>query len=85
MRRRRPLIDRALLPDTSIERGDVIVFKYPEQPDRDFIKRVIGLPGDRLELRRKRVLINGVPLDEPYVRYLEAPRPTGRPGPDDLR
>src|SRR5215510_1055517 len=51
--------DQLLVIDT-IRRGDVIVFKYPEQPDRDFIKRVIGLPGETLELRNKRVYINGM-------------------------
>ena len=56
-----------------IRRGDIIVFKYPEEPERDFIKRVIGLPGDRLELRNKKVSINGQPLDEPYVHFLEPP------------
>src|SRR5881296_97455 len=44
-------IERALLPIGTIRRGDVIVFKYPEEPDRDFIKRVIGLPGEQIELR----------------------------------
>src|SRR5215467_5101464 len=39
-------LERTLLPIDPIERGDVIVFKYPEQPDRDFIKRVIALPGE---------------------------------------
>src|SRR3989441_8487292 len=42
-------LERTLLPVTDITRGDVIVFKYPEEPDRDFIKRVIGLPGETLE------------------------------------
>ncbi len=79
------VIDRALLPDRTIVRGDVIVFKYPVQPDRDFIKRVVGLPGDRLELKRKRVHINGVPLDEPYVTYLEPPSPDGPVRFGDLR
>ena len=51
----------------------MIVFKYPEEPERDFIKRVIGLPGDRIELRQKRVYLNGKRLDEPYVYYLENP------------
>ena len=51
-------------------RGDVVVFKYPEEPERDFIKRVIGLPGETLELRNKKVYINGKPLDEPYVHFL---------------
>jgi signal peptidase I len=63
-------LERALLPGRPIKRGDVIVFKYPVDPTRDFIKRVIGLPGDRLELKRKKVYINGQPLEEPYVQYL---------------
>jgi signal peptidase I len=64
-------IERALLPRRDIRRGDIIVFKYPEEPERDFIKRVIGLPGDRLELRRKTVYINGEPLAEPYAHLAE--------------
>src|SRR5215475_2264014 len=63
-------VERALLPAGTIKRGDVIVFKYPEEPDRDFIKRVIGLPGETLELKEKKVYINGQPLDEPYVHFL---------------
>jgi signal peptidase I len=66
-------VDRALLPLRDIERGEVVVFKYPEDPERDFIKRVIGLPGETLEVRGKRVYIDGKVLDEPYVHYLEPP------------
>jgi signal peptidase I len=65
--------ERTLLPIRDIHRLDVIVFKYPEEPERDFIKRVIGLPGDRIELRQKRVYVNDRRLDEPYVYYLENP------------
>ncbi len=61
---------RTLLPVRDIQRGDIVVFKYPDEPERDFIKRVIGLPGDTVELRNKKVHINGQPLDEPYVHYL---------------
>jgi signal peptidase I len=67
--------ERTLLPVKDIRRRDVIVFKYPEEPERDFIKRVIGLPGDQIELRRKRVYVNGTLLDEPYVYYLQDPPP----------
>ena len=62
-----------LLPIDPIKRGDIIVFKFPEDPERDFIKRTIGLPGDTLELRNKKVYINGKPLDEPYVHFLFPP------------
>jgi len=64
-------LERALLPVRNIRRGDVIVFKYPDEPDRDFIKRVIALPGETFELRAKKVYIDGQPLDEPYVHFLE--------------
>jgi signal peptidase I len=67
--------ERTLLPMKGIKRKDVIVFKFPKDPERDFIKRVIGLPGETVELRSKRVFINGKQLDEPYVYYLEDPPP----------
>ncbi len=66
-------LERALLPAGTIRRLDIIVFKYPEEPDRDFIKRVIGLPGETVEVRAKKVYINGAPLEEPYVHFLTAP------------
>ncbi len=64
-------VERGVLPMRDPRRGDVVVFKYPDEPDRDFIKRVIGVPGDTLELRSKKVFINGQPLEEPYVHFLE--------------
>ena len=67
-------VERAVLPMASLKRGEVVVFKYPEEPDRDFIKRVIGLPGETVELREKKVYINGTPLNEPYVHFLSPPR-----------
>ena len=66
-------IGKAVLPVRPIRRGDIIVFKYPDQPDRDLIKRVIGLPGETVELRNKKVYIDGKPIDEPYVHFLIPP------------
>ena len=66
-------IGRATLPVRPIRRGDIVVFKYPEEPDRDFIKRVIGLPGETIELKNKKVHVNGQPLDEQYVHFLTPP------------
>ena len=66
-------LENTLLPIDPIERGDIIVFKYPEEPERDFIKRVIGLPGETIEVRNKRVYVNEQLLDEPYVHYLIPP------------
>jgi signal peptidase I len=69
----------ALLAKKPIRRGHVVVFKYPEEPTRDFIKRVIALPGETVEIRDKIVYIDGKPLDEPYVHFLEPPLRPGDP------
>src|SRR5574341_181746 len=66
-------IERTTLPDRVVQRGDVVVFKYPEDPERDFIKRVIGLPGETVQVKAKKVFINDRPLEEPYVHYEQPP------------
>lgn len=66
-------LESALLGKKEIQRGHVVVFKFPEDPARDFIKRVVGLPGETVEIRDKTVYVDGKPLVEPYARFLEAP------------
>lgn len=64
-----PFSDRILIPFGEPQRGDIIVFRFPEDRDKDFIKRLIGLPGDTVEVRNKQVLINGQLLDDPWAHY----------------
>lgn len=59
-------IEKKLLPIRDVQRTDVFVFKYPEDPSRNFIKRVIATGGETLEIRDKQVFINGKPIQEPY-------------------
>ncbi len=56
-------------PIREIRRGDIVVFRFPEQPDTDFVKRVIGLPDETVMIRDKKVIVDGVALDEPYVLH----------------
>ncbi len=66
-----PFSDKRILNLRKPERGDIIVFKYPEDPSRDFIKRVIAVEGDSIESRDKVVYVNGKPLNEPYTQYVD--------------
>lgn len=62
-------VSKYLLPYTPVKRGDIIVFRYPVDIKQTFVKRVIGMPGDRLRIEAKVVYLNGTPLKEPYKYY----------------
>jgi signal peptidase I len=65
-------LERRLLPARSVHRGDIVVFKWPKDPERDFIKRCMGLPGDTIEVVDKRLFVNGRPVhDESYTYHTD--------------
>jgi signal peptidase I len=66
------------MPYRRVRRGDIVVFHYPVNPAQHFVKRVIGVPGDRVRLVNKQVLVNGTPLKESYVHF-------SRPANDSFR
>src|ERR1700729_3535039 len=67
-----------LMPYRRVQRGDIVVFHYPVNPAQHFVKRVIGVPGDRVRLINKQVFVNGVLLKEPYAHF-------SRPSNDSFR
>jgi signal peptidase I len=77
---RLPVINKKIIEGTSPQRGDVMVFRYPPKPSLDYIKRVVGVPGDEVAYLNKRLTINGKPMetqtspdffDEDAVRYFK--------------
>ena len=65
--RERILINKLVYTLRPIQRGDIVVFRFPLDPSKSYIKRVVGLPGEWVSLVDGQVLINGAPLDEPYL------------------
>ncbi|WP_207260436.1 signal peptidase I [Desulfovibrio sp. Huiquan2017] len=61
-----------LEPDDKLARGDIVIFSLPETDGRDFVKRVVGLPGETVEIRQRKVLVDGAPLEEPYAHHARA-------------
>jgi signal peptidase I len=70
-----------ILPFKELKRGDVIVFKYPQSPEVAYVKRLIGLPGEKVEMVGRTVYINGQPLKEDYTQYIDAGSAYERYGP----
>jgi len=62
-------VSKYILPYTDVKRGDIIVFRYPVDINQTFVKRCIGVPGDRIRVINKQVYLNGVRLDEPYTYH----------------
>jgi len=62
-------LSRFVLPYTEVKRGDIIVFRYPEDISQTFVKRAMGVPGDRIRIVNKELYLNGVRIDEPYTYH----------------
>lgn len=67
-----PIWNTEIVHLTNPKRGDVIVFQYPVDPSKDFIKRVIGVPGDTVRIQNKKVFVNDQSLDEPYAVHTDS-------------
>lgn len=63
----RLMVDKLSYRFSEPKRGQIVVFRYPSDPRRKFIKRIMGLPGDQVEVRRHQLYINGTAVDEPYI------------------
>lgn len=66
-----PFTGQVIIPFSGPRRGDIVVFKFPEDPDKDFIKRIMGLPGETISVRNKEVFINGKKVSDPWAHYTE--------------
>jgi len=66
-----PFNDATLIPFKKPQRRDIVVFKYPVNPAQDYIKRVVGLPGDTIEIKDKKVYVNDEPQEEKYAIFLD--------------
>lgn len=78
-----PFTDKRILQVTKPQRGDIVVFRYPEDPDRDFIKRIIAVEGDIIGGMNKKVVLNREILNEPYIQHVEDSNKIGDVGQRD--
>ncbi|MCG8315894.1 MAG: signal peptidase I [Pseudomonadales bacterium] len=75
---RLPVIGTEIFPMNKPQRGDIMVFRYPQKPTINFIKRIVGLPGDEIRYENKRIYINGELIKEEYIAQLPPNRPAYR-------
>lgn len=66
-----PVVNSTIIPVSQPNRGDIVVFKFPEDPKKDFIKRVVGVAGDSLEIRNKEVFVNGQRQSSDFAIFLD--------------
>mgnify|MGYP001817277423 CR=1 FL=1 len=64
-----PFSGKVLVPLKDPQSGDIIVFKFPKDRSIDYIKRVVGVPGDEIEIKNKKLYLNGEPTSDPYAHY----------------
>jgi len=76
-----PFINKTIIPISEPKRGDIIVFIYPLDREKDFIKRVIGLPGEQIEIMNRKIFINGKLFDGPFGVYDKNSRENNNFGP----
>ena len=63
-----PYLQKVIVPIGKPDRGDIVVFKFPVEPEKDFIKRVVGIAGDTIEGRNKKIFVNGESIEERYAK-----------------
>jgi signal peptidase I len=60
-----------LLPYTEVQRGDIIVFRWPMDISQNYVKRAVGIPGDRIRIENKKLFVNGQAMHEPYLQHID--------------
>jgi signal peptidase I len=78
-----PFTGTVIVPWNGPERGDVIVFRFPKDRSVDYIKRVVGVPGDTITIKDKKLFINGAPVADPHAHFTSAMILDGKAGPRD--